>query len=706
MLVLTLHSLASEAGSGSYSYGFEDDVAPTSLLNPSSSPECQAPCAKYHAGATLSMEFVCQYQASGLDVAEMQTTGVACMPPYGCRPDWNVCKQKGYPAGNPAAVAACDEIDSLVSGGNSGKLPPLGGWRPTTGGWMKMTGTPDCGWGSTYGNVSPNGEYTLEDYGRVEVDSITTERDCCLEAMKYEGISLDQGGAAIRFGISGGRCLIDREKMMQGNLDTSGGRSARTVDTCGPDGSHLYWRDAAGSADASNLKTGGRCVAEGGFTKVRGAEVTHPMGRLPESNSQELPNHFCSNEDAAGCAYAVRYNTINDAEACCEACRSLEWIADTGGDADPANPCLAWQIVDGKCRILRKEWFESKYGEDGLGRHSTGALAMTVPEVVAACTSESSACERADDSHGHWASCTPGLTPDDAEYAVEDDCHYYSFMYFRSDAALDTGDAVNATYRKIMVVEMTEEDEELGLNITAGIVLLPNRSRLSELQSGEATEVGSGFEAAFEAASVDAGVVSDGSCAQIAVYDASAIDSELSTDDATVFNEESAPEPLCVSVCSKESGKMIEVKCKKEDLEEVRQKDARRRLAEGTPAGPPKLVISFAAVGDGYDTADFYTRDLDRAPDEVTVEVPPDTPEPPADDSTTTDAPATDAPATPTDTPAGIAEALGAGGIAGIAIGGVVGLLLLIGIGVLLVRCANAKEAKVGMGKTPSKQEV
>ena len=100
MLALTLHSLASEAGSGfegGYSYGFEDDVAPTSLLNPSSSPECQAPCAKYHAGATLSMEFVCQYQASGLDVAEMQTTGVACMPPYGCRPDWNVCKQKDTP---------------------------------------------------------------------------------------------------------------------------------------------------------------------------------------------------------------------------------------------------------------------------------------------------------------------------------------------------------------------------------------------------------------------------------------------------------------------------------------------------------------------------------------------------------------------------------------------------------------------------------
>ena len=82
MLAFTLHSLASEAGSGfEGGSSFEDDVAPTSLLNPGSSPDCQAPCAKYHAGATPSMEFVCQYQASGLSVTEMQTTGVACLPP-------------------------------------------------------------------------------------------------------------------------------------------------------------------------------------------------------------------------------------------------------------------------------------------------------------------------------------------------------------------------------------------------------------------------------------------------------------------------------------------------------------------------------------------------------------------------------------------------------------------------------------------------
>ena len=56
-----------------------------------------------------------------------------------------------------------------------------------------------------------------------------------------------------------------------------------------------------------------------------------------------------------------------------------------------------------------------------------------------------------------------------------------------------------------------------------------------------------------------------------------------------------------------------------------------------------------------------------------------------ADDTTddTTDAPATDAPAT--DPPAGGIEAVGGvGGVVGIAIGGVVGLLLLVCCGVVI----------------------
>ena len=41
---------------------------------------------------------------------------------------------------------------------------------------------------------------------------------------------------------------------------------------------------------------------------------------------------------------------------------------------------------------------------------------------------EPSACEREDDSHGHWADCA-AMGPDTP---VEDNCDYYSFMYFRT----------------------------------------------------------------------------------------------------------------------------------------------------------------------------------------------------------------------------------------------------------------------------------
>ena len=96
---------------------------------------------------------------------------------------------------------------------------------------------------------------------------------------------MSEGGTAIRFGVDeNGKCLVDREKMMKGNLDTSGGRSAENLVPCGPDGTFLYWRHAAGSADASNLKSGGRCVAQGGFTRVvnvSSGSATLPRGRIP-----------------------------------------------------------------------------------------------------------------------------------------------------------------------------------------------------------------------------------------------------------------------------------------------------------------------------------------------------------------------------------------------------------------------------------------
>ena len=493
------------------------EVGTSSLLAPSSSTHCLAKCATYHAGASASSPMVCQYARSGTGtVEEMAESGVACFPPYNCGKDWNICYQDpNAEIKKVDAFAACDELDSLVQGGEGGAHPPEGGWQPTeTGGWMKATGYPSCGWGSTYGHVKPGDGNAVESYGRVVFDGITTDRECCLKAAEFEGTPVGDGGAAIRFGVEdtyangNKRCFVDREMMMKGNLDTSSGRSAQNLGTCGDD-DHLFWRHAAGSADASNLKSGGRCVKEGRFTKVVGEGATLPMGRLPYSDSWELPNHSCDG-DPNRCGKAIRYNSINDAEQCCQTCRELSWLGhtDVGGDDDrDGNPCLAWQIADGKCHILRKnvrchardghrtlglcscahaisgsppplpstahcptywmilphdpllplsarplgpaQWFDTKYGSDGLGNYPAGNSAMSIPEVIAACAgfADHDACSRADNSHGYWASCQksgPG-TP------VEDDCDYFSFMYYRESAETDTGDKANATYRKIQV---------------------------------------------------------------------------------------------------------------------------------------------------------------------------------------------------------------------------------------------------------------
>ena len=65
------------------------------------------------------------------------------------------------------------------------------------------------------------------------------------------------------------------------------------------------------------------------------------------------------------------------------------------------NPCVAWQIVDGKCRAVRRRWFDDRFGSTGLGRSAIGDDPMDVEKVVDACAGfkDSEACARADDSH-------------------------------------------------------------------------------------------------------------------------------------------------------------------------------------------------------------------------------------------------------------------------------------------------------------------
>jgi len=406
-------------------------------LSPEKQNGCVSKCDSFHAGATKQSTLVCMFQASGVGTIEQNIErGNACFPAYNCREDWNVCinwnendettttnnnnrdsKNVVIPVTNPLANVSdlvkirtsCEEITSLVAGGNSGATPPSGGWKPTSLGWHKGAGNIGCGWGSTFSNVAPNTDLTLSDFGRVELDpnqrqDITSEVDCCVEAMKYEGVGIARGGAAIRFDYYNGRCRIDRELMMRGNLDTSGGRPLNKLHHCGEDGvDFFYWRNSAGAADAANLRSAGRCALTHNFTRIEPLTATIPLGRIPDGS--EIPNRLseCQGSQPEMCMETLRYNAINTAEGCCEACASLKYLPGTA-NPDDNTPCVAFQIVDGKCRIIREKFIKDRWGVPNHGTSVNGNKPMSVTDVMEACVGfqNHDTCARNDNSHGTY----------------------------------------------------------------------------------------------------------------------------------------------------------------------------------------------------------------------------------------------------------------------------------------------------------------
>ena len=318
------------------------DAPQQRLLDASLSPGCPTSCASFHAGASTNSTMVCTYAKSGVGyLSETLHQGLACYPAYNCREDWNVCIQwiantvqntthpnvednattppVTIPTTSPLSnlsdtsllLAACQEITALQAGGSSGTVPPSDGWKPTSLGWRKGSGNIGCGWGSTYSNVDPTLSFSLADFGRVVKNGIGNAVECCMEAMKYEGVDMAHGGAAIRFDVYNGHCRIDRELMMRGNLDTSGGRPLNTLDHCGSAQDFFYWRPAAGAADAANLKSAGTCARRHNFTKVVHNNALKPLGRLPDG--AEIPNRLpeCNGDHPDMCYEALRYNAIN-----------------------------------------------------------------------------------------------------------------------------------------------------------------------------------------------------------------------------------------------------------------------------------------------------------------------------------------------------------------------------------------------------------
>jgi len=563
-----------------------------SYLDPSSSTSCPAKCRNYFAGARASDAMVCQKQASGVGTAEQNAAlGVACYPAYGCGRDMITCVSQDWSGALPDtsdAAAACAGLQGLTAekpwtcGTAEEGRTACAHNQPNNaaGQWLKATADLNCGWGSTYGNVRPG--YTGEPApASVFFEGVTSDYECCLKAMQFETTSWSEGGAALLFqqglnlyGNSGDYCRVDREKIIYGNLDSSSGRSIKYQDTrCGDN--NFYYRHAAGAADAANLHTGGRCVLEGNFTRLALSSGTNlPKGELPEG--WELPNHRCPDNPTgfnvgSGCHVTVKFNTINDAEECCKMCKDLSWFspefsAAIGDNAelDPTtglqvNPCVAWQIVSGRCRITRKTYFDHYNSGISVGEAIVGT------------------------SDPDWDIKSRGCGD-----SVER-CNYNSFIYYRDLAVAPDGSNASdaAIYRKIVTLNVSAATESLDLNFDVNS-LDTRQDRRRELAKNA-----SGDESSPTPASVGNGT----DCGRLEVFLSEEALRSVGSDGFMMFDEEKKPQPLCVSECLG-SGGSATITCQ---LLAGGVKSSRRLAAET----PGSLVFSFTAVGSGYDQVDF-----------------------------------------------------------------------------------------------------
>ena len=143
------------------------------------------------------------------------------------------------------------------------------------------------------------------------------------------------------------------------------------------------------------------------------------------------------------------------------------------------NPCLAWQVVGGKCRILRQDWFD-RFTSAGLGVTPPGNLAMSPQEAILACSgvSDSTACARADGSEGDWSSCCDSAAAGSCSAA--EDCTYDSFLYYRSSAANTSVTALNATFRRLLTVGVPANGgiPQAGYNLSLNVTAFADRARL------------------------------------------------------------------------------------------------------------------------------------------------------------------------------------------------------------------------------------
>jgi len=579
-------------------------------LNPGGNSTCPAKCKNYFAGAHSSDAFVCQKQASGVGTSQQNVeNGVTCFPAYGCGKDMITCvnQEQTSPLPNMSdVVAACAGLDSLVRENphecgtvEEGRVPCQHNISNSAEGkWLKASGWLDCGWGSTYGNTGP-GSPGAATPATVLFEGITSDYDCCVKAMQFENTPFKDGGSAIFFqqgrniyGQTGDYCRVDREKIIYGNMDSSSGRSIKYQGTrCGADDSYLYYRHSAGAADAANLHTGGRCVKEGNFSRVAsfnpGSNL--PAGELPEG--QELPNHACPDDPTGygpwdGCHVSMRINTINDAEECCKMCSSLSWLGDPDikGNADVdennvhVNPCVSWQIVEGRCRLTRKAYFDHWNPN------------MTIKDSILQTDFDGGL------GNADWRIHGRGCG-DSAE-----NCNHYSYIYYREAGVPPSSDQKNASFRKLVKVEQDLLADTSTIHIQVAVNSLDGRH---DTRAGLTTEQ--------KPVEMESGNGTD--CGQLEIFLASDVMTTGSSG-YDEFDEEIAPTPVCKSECIT-SGQNVLFSC---DLTTVATTSAARRLST------PDIILSASSVGSGYDSVDFGSMAMYKA-------LPPPSPPPVVEDN-------------------------------------------------------------------------
>jgi len=667
------------------SYAYDDAPVVTNLggvfVNPGSSVICPSDCRFYFAGSHADDPLVCQKQGSGVGTAgQNERGGVACYPAYSCGPDMITCVNQnwGYPE-NPLpdtsnANEVCQEILALSSE-NPWECGDVQPWRTTSpctqrpsmkGRWLKASASLGCGWGSTYGGVRPgyNGDPTpasvFQDWDAgtdgawSEAQRATAEVRCCEAAMAFEHAPFSEGGAAVFFEVNqNGRCRIDREAIIFSNADSSSGYSVKFQDTrCGEDDDFFYYRHAAGAADAANLDSGGRCGTE--FTRLDNenlgalpgsplACLTCPRGELP--NGWELPNHHCGtgtsfedNEMGPRCSGAVKFNTINTAEDCCDMCRNLTWLGpDIGSDrsVDPVtkeftNPCVAWQIVEGKCRILRKAYLDYHNSQHG-----------SVLEAFRDTTYEYSV------GHGNSGWMIAHRNCYEEGQAKPEFCNYFSYIHFREvaitpavepvvpddysyEADAYAYDCAQAEYVKMDVYDPGAAAENFTISAQVQVqgerrtqgraaVLCPCMTWCREEYAGAAAAMCAHADCAGcsecsptaaacggPGSDASSGGASSGSCqerpdcARIVVYDPDAVRQIVDgSDNYTVLLP--GAQPVTVSDCVA-AGDVSVV---------VANTRRARRLAEGLAPG---YVVGFTAAGSGRDTVDFVNAQAATGP--------------------------------------------------------------------------------------------